>query len=146
MLTTLSSLSLSPQSSKGYDEGPEKKKGRVSVASCLLFVLPGETRNQIYRHVLLLDRPFAIQVQPGSRETALLRVNKQIYAEASSIFYHENTFRFPRLLFVGGPILVQLVGFHNLSLISLEMMRTFVLDIPVKNFPSCSMLKTIGRG
>ena len=64
-------------------------------------------------------------------DTALLRVNKQIFDEASSIFYAENTFRFPEALFVGAPILQQLQTLYRVSRVKLKMMRSVVLDVPV---------------
>ena len=80
-----------------------------------LLDLPAEVRNQIYRDVLVLDQAteldpkstkgkrhdlvvqarhnkrYRYDVQPRLR---VLRVNKQVHREASSIYYGENEFRF----------------------------------------------------
>lgn len=65
---------------------------------------------------------------------ALLQVNKQVYDEASGIFYAENTFRFPEALFVGAPILPQLHTLYRVPIARLSMMRSVVLDVPVSFF------------
>ncbi len=98
--------------------------------------LPGEIRNEIYRYALVVGRrPFAIQ--PPERlhhelgATSLFRVNKQVFWETSTIFYHENTFRITEDLFYGTPILQALEVLHHLSLSRLRSMRCLILDIPV---------------
>lgn len=100
--------------------------------------LAGEIRNRIYRYVLVSSQPFAVQLQFAPLDTALLRVNKQIHAEASSIFYHENAFRFPQALFVGAEILPQLEKLYRISPTRLRTMRNFVLDVPVSTFTKLS--------
>ena len=50
-----------------------------------LLDLPPELRNKTYRERLSLDK-----VRKGNQSTALLRVNKQVYLEASAIMYDEN--------------------------------------------------------
>ena len=100
--------------------------------------LPGEIRNQVYRAVLVLPLPFAVKMQFAPRDTALLRVNKQVFKEASAIFYHENTFRIPEGLFVGAPILQQMENFYHLPRWRLKSMRNLILDVPV-----CSPIKPI---
>ena len=99
----------------------------------LFLALPGEIRNRIYRYALVTSQPFAVQLQFAPLDTALLRVNKEVYAEASSIFYHENAFRFPQALFVGAEILPQLESFYRVSPSRLRTMRNFVLDVPVSS-------------
>lgn len=97
--------------------------------------LPGEIRNRIYRLTVVTARPFAVQLQWNRpRDAALLRVNKQIFDEASGIFYAENTFRFPEALFVGAPILQQLQTLYRVPSARLRMMRSVVLDVPVSFF------------
>lgn len=93
--------------------------------------LPGEIRNLIYRHALVSPKTYTVKLQFFPTDTALLRVNKQIYAEASAIFYHENIFWFPQTLFVGGPILERLERVYHLPPRRLQIMRNFVIDIPV---------------
>ena len=66
-------------------------------------------------------------------DTAILRVNKQIYTEALRIFYSENVFRFPQHLFIGYPIMPQLENAYHVSKSKLEMMRNFIFDIPVRS-------------
>lgn len=132
--TDLRSLSLSRRPSIDCDQLPGSKKPRISTCRCHFLNLPGEIRNQIYRFALLSERPFAVQLQFAPLDTALLRVNKQIYAEASTIFYHESVFRFPQPLFMGPPILEQLDNFYHLSLAKLRMIRNFILEVPVNTF------------
>ena len=102
-----------------------------------LLSLPGELRNQIYRYVLLSDRSFPVQIQFAPLHTAFLRVNKQMYFEASDIFYCENTFRFPAALFAGPPIVWQIMNFYHLPLAKLQTIRSVVLDIPVCFLRGC---------
>lgn len=96
--------------------------------------LPGEIRNLIYRHALVSPKTYTVKLQFFPTDTALLRVNKQIYAEASAIFYHENIFWFPQTLFVGGPILERLERVYHLPPRRLQIMRNFVIDIPIYGF------------
>ena len=93
--------------------------------------LPGEIRNKIYRYALVAPKPYAVKLQFAPLDTALLRVNKQIFSEASTIFYHESTFRIPEALFVGAPILRQLEGFYRVDGARLRALRRLVLDVPV---------------
>lgn len=94
--------------------------------------LPGEIRNKIYFFALANSRPFTIKLQfGGSNTTALLRTNKQIYNEASSIFYRQNTFCLPQSLFVGSPILPQLRDFYHVSEQRLQTMTSFNFHITV---------------
>ena len=101
---------------------------------CPFLALPGEIRNRIYRFVLVAERPFTVQLQWSKPlETALLRVNKQVFEEASSIFYAENAFRFSEALFVGAPILQQLQTLYRISRPRLKMLRNIILDVPVRS-------------
>lgn len=94
--------------------------------------LPGEIRNKIYFLVLTYSRPFTVTLQfGGSNTTALLRTNKQIYNEASLIFYQQNTFCFPQSLFVGSPIFPQLKDFYHLSEQRLQTMTNFIFHVTV---------------
>jgi len=63
------------------------------MSSSPLLALPPGLRNTIYRLVLIEPGKIQIHNQPPP-EPALLRVNKRIRKEASSIYYKENTFRF----------------------------------------------------
>lgn len=111
---------------------PPRSLIRQVPANCPFLALPGEIRNRIYRCALVTARPFAVQLQWGRPlDTALLRVNKQIFDEASSIFYAENTFTFSEALFVGAPILQQLQTLYRVSRPKLKMMRNVVLSVPV---------------
>ena len=96
-----------------------------------LLQLPGEIRNQIYQHVLVKAKPFVVKLQFSPHETALFRVNKQIYAEASTIFYHYNIFSFPQALFDGPPILEKLENFIRLPLWRVATLKNFKIDVPV---------------
>ncbi|KAF1851661.1 uncharacterized protein K460DRAFT_351567 [Cucurbitaria berberidis CBS 394.84] len=64
--------------------------------SPLLDILPPELRLQIYEHLLVactpLKGPTARLDKKYNLHTAILRVNKQIYTEAHSIFLGKNTF------------------------------------------------------
>ena len=99
---------------------------------CPFLALPGEIRNRIYRFVVVAERPFTVKLQwTRTLDTALLRVNKQVFEEASSIFYAENAFRFPEALFVGAPILQQLQTLYRIPRPRLRMLRNIILDVPV---------------
>lgn len=94
--------------------------------------LPGELRNKIYRLVLVKSKAFTVKLQfGGSRTTSLMRTNKQIYQETSSIFYEENTFCFPQSLFVGAPIIAQLGKLYHLSEQRLQMMTSMIFHVTV---------------
>ena len=125
--------SISPGDKHSIGASPRLGERCVSAGVCKFLELPGEIRNQIYRATLLSTRPFAVQLQFWPRDAALLRVNKQIYVEASSIFYHENMFRFPQPLFLGPPILCQLEMFYKLCPTKLQTLRNIMLDIPVSS-------------
>lgn len=63
--------------------------------------LPSELRNNIYEQLLVLQEPIACPTQPWSRQPqlqaltpGLLRTNKTVQLEASSIFYAQNRFDF----------------------------------------------------
>ena len=112
-------------------------KGRSSLT---FLDLPGEIRNQIYHYVLVSDRSYAVQLQFNPLDTAILRLNRQIFAEASGIFYHENCFRFPQALFIGRPILAQLESFYRVSQMKLLLMRNFIFEIPVSKSESVPLI------
>lgn len=96
-----------------------------------LLQLPGEIRNQIYQYALVKPKPFVVKLQFFPQETALFRVNKQIYEEASTIFYHGNIFSFPQALFDGPPILEKLADFIRLPIWRLATLKNFKIDVPV---------------
>ena len=96
-----------------------------------LLQLPGEIRNQIYQCALVKAKPFVVKLQFFPHETALFRVNKQIYEEASTIFYHYNIFSFPQALFDGSPILEKLENFIRLPLWRLATLKNLKIDVPV---------------
>ena len=94
--------------------------------------LPGEIRNAIYGMSLISKTRFTLglfRFQPSM--TSLLRVNKQIYREASSVFYHENTFRFPASLFVDAPIYKTIQDICGVSAPCLQRMKKITLDVPI---------------
>ena len=98
--------------------------------------LPGEIRNEIYHYALVVGRrPFVLQLPENLHhehgDISLFLVNKQVFWETSTIFYHENTFRITADLFYGTPILQALEVLHHLSLSRLRSMRSLILDIPV---------------
>ncbi|KAK5136595.1 hypothetical protein LTR08_002609 [Meristemomyces frigidus] len=62
----------------------------ASRATCLLFKLPPEIRNNIYTLVLVSSREELIIEHTSS--PALLRTCRQIREEASSVYYGRNTF------------------------------------------------------
>lgn len=58
----------------------------------LLDRLPVELRLEIYTHLLAFSAPLKLrQVVPGSRDLAILRVNRQVYEEASEVLFELNT-------------------------------------------------------
>ena len=72
-----------------------------------------------------------VKLQFFPHETALFRVNKQIYEEASEIFYCYNVFLFPQALFDGVPILEKLENFIRLPIWRLATLKNFKIDVPV---------------
>ena len=114
--------------------GPAPQFIREVPPDCPFLALPGEIRNRIYRFALLSQRPFTVQLQwTRPLDTALLWVNKQVFEEASSIFYAENAFKFSEALFVGAPILQQLQTLYRISRPRLRMLRNVILDVPVRS-------------
>ena len=64
----------------------------MSEECLLLNRLPVELRLRIYEHVLSFERPLKLrQVVAGSKNTSILRANKQIYHEALPVLYDTNT-------------------------------------------------------
>ena len=129
-----------------YDDSPSLSSATLTTAAAsetidsshlngiyhsALLALPGEIRNRIYRYVLVKQSPFSIKLQFFPLDAALLRVNKQVYREASGIFYHENVFRFREELFTGAPILRHLESFYRVPEGRLRSMRRVLIDLPV---------------
>lgn len=56
--------------------------------------LPGEVRNNIYRHLLLDDQPIYMPCDPKTTPVHVLRLCRQVFEEATPIFYGENAFHF----------------------------------------------------
>lgn len=53
--------------------------------------LPGELRTVIYEYILRFDRPLKLrQIVAGSKNTSILRTNRQIYHEALPVLYDTN--------------------------------------------------------
>ena len=131
----LLSLSLSdPQDQKPSIPPLSLPKAAPPTRSFL--ALPGELRNEIYRYALVVGRrPLTLRTPENSRrehvDISLFLVNKQVFGEISTIFYHENTFRIPAELFYGTPILQALEVLHHLSSSRLRSMRSLIVDIPV---------------
>lgn len=63
-----------------------------SVAESLLFKLPPELRDMVYRYALVRDRDIIVTKIRGIPEPALLSVNKLVRSETYEIFYRENHF------------------------------------------------------
>ncbi|KAK4498492.1 hypothetical protein PRZ48_011150 [Zasmidium cellare] len=54
--------------------------------------LPQEVRDIIYEHILTFSHPLKLrQVVAGSKNTSILRANRQIHSEALPVFYDTNT-------------------------------------------------------
>ena len=128
----LFSLSLSGSQHRN----PSISLSKASPPTRSFLTLPGEIRNEIYRYALVVGRrPFALQLPEKLHhelgDISLFLVNKQVFWETSTIFYHENTFRIRSDLFYGTPILQTLEILHHLSLSRLRSMRSLILDIPV---------------
>ena len=77
----------------------------------------------------MLQLPEGLRHEQGDK--SLFLVNKQVFREASTIFYHENTFRITQDMFYGTPILQALEVLHHVSLSRMRSMRSLILDIPV---------------
>ena len=77
----------------------------------------------------MLQPPEGLRHEQGDK--SLFLVNKQVFREASTIFYHENTFRITQDLFYGTPILQALEVLHHVSSSRMRSMRSLILDIPV---------------
>ena len=107
-----------------------------------LLQIPGEIRNHIYQYALVKSKPFTVKMQFNPHETALFRVNKQIYEEASTIFYHHNIFEFPQALFDSHPILEKLEDFIRLPTWRLATLKNFKIDVPVSLNENKSLFST----
>lgn len=129
LFTSLGSLSLSDDPTHVPSHTPTMSK--PDPMECPLLALPGEIRNRIYFYVLLRPKPFAVRLQFAPLDTALLRVNRSVFKEASNIFYYENTFRIPESLFLGAPILQQLETLYHVPPWRLKSMKRFIFEIPV---------------
>ncbi|KAK5127474.1 hypothetical protein LTR85_006813 [Meristemomyces frigidus] len=77
-----------PQTSAAATTEPDNRCSNES----LLFKLPGELRNRIYREVLV-ERQRIVIGGTGIAEPLLLLASKEIRNEAITIFYTENAFR-----------------------------------------------------
>ena len=63
----------------------------AETACPFLHALPVELRLQIYTHLLSFDRRLKLrQVIPGSRDLAILRINRQVHAEATGVLFERN--------------------------------------------------------
>lgn len=96
------------------------------------FLPPREVRDMIYGLLLTFEEPIKVSSPGESKDpvhrstripnrSAILRVNKQIYAEASNIFYSENTFIF-------GNFSGRAIGLENL-----HGMAHFFNRVPIKH-------------
>ena len=65
-----------------------------SVTESLLFKLPPELRNEIYRYAIISNRDLPVTKSHGIPDSALLSVSKLVRFEAYEIFYRENVFTY----------------------------------------------------
>ena len=78
----------------------------------ILNKLPRELRDQIYRELLVDDVNgidvfnWGYLIKQKQLSPAILQVSKQVFFEASMIFYEENTFRINNLLYCAYPDLM----------------------------------------
>ncbi|KAK4610170.1 hypothetical protein CLAFUW4_14019 [Fulvia fulva] len=79
------------QEQKQKQDHQHQQQQKDDPPQCFLFKIPGELRNRIYREVLVKDEHIKYDAS-GYQRPALLATNKEIRAEAMSIFYYENTF------------------------------------------------------
>ncbi|KAI9876561.1 MAG: hypothetical protein M1830_006212 [Pleopsidium flavum] len=120
----------SPQSATNSFEDPLPMD--MDITSPFPFLtLPPELRNQIYRCALVSSKSFGVGLRFGSYDTSLFGVNRQIFSEASGIFYYENFFRIPQALFVDAPIIPQLANVYNVSRDRLMKLRRLIVELPV---------------
>ena len=97
--------------------------------------LPGELRNKIYRMCLVGPSQYTVNLRfPPRTASSLLCVNKQVFLEASSIFYAENVFRFPATLFTSSSAPNMIEQVCGIRPETLQMMKRFVLHIPIHGF------------
>lgn len=93
----------------GIDQNvSEQSKSSFAAIPVRFLAIPGELRNSIYRFCLIFDKPFTVEARSGLSDTSLLLVNKQVYYEASTIFYQENSFRLGHAVLDGSPVLERL--------------------------------------
>ena len=97
--------------------------------------LPGELRNKIYRMCLVGPSQYTVNLRfPPRTASSLLCVSKQVFLEASSIFYAENVFRFPATLFTSSSAPNMIEQVCGIRPETLQMMKRFILHIPIHGF------------
>lgn len=89
--------------------------------------LPGEIRNQIYKHLLVHDRNINPWRGDHNLSPSILAANKTILREASSILYGNNCFDFT--LRGRSPYWIQ-VFFGTIGIINMGYVRSICLDFP----------------
>ncbi|KAJ5475274.1 hypothetical protein N7539_008340 [Penicillium diatomitis] len=94
---TLTGYATGPGNSPAHIRARERRRLRDAAAFLpgsrpALLTLPAEIRNKIYEQVLVADGPITPVERNAQVSPQLLRVNKQIYAEARGILYGDNVF------------------------------------------------------
>lgn len=133
----------------------ERKFARKFLATPFrLLDLPAEVRNQIYREILVLED--AIELNPKSTNPEqdertrtrrlnryrydiqprlrLLRTNKQIHHEATSIYYGENEFRFTHVQ--GWYVLAAFL--HTIGPENSKLLRSIAIHVPWFGRATCN--------
>ncbi|PVH69604.1 hypothetical protein DL98DRAFT_168715 [Cadophora sp. DSE1049] len=89
-----------------------------------IFSLPSELRNNIYEQLLVLQKPVACstqqrlkQFQLGALTPGLLRANKAVHLEASSMLYAQNRFDFTMCTSENVTSFLKQIGRNNASYI-----------------------------
>lgn len=77
---------------KHENKDPKSNRDHANQTLALLFDLPAELRNDIYRSCLTDASRFSIKLDDSFKIPDLLQVSRQIRSEASSIFFLENMF------------------------------------------------------
>ena len=93
----------------------------------------------IYRLCLVGQGPSVVHLRYGRQQPSLLVANKQIFLEASSMFYSGKTFHFSSELFEDNSILSWLRNTYGLIAANTGVLSSTILDVPFssKNVAGC---------
>lgn len=114
--STMASKDLKPYRKFAKLVGERKFAQNYPLKPFRLLDLPSEVRNQVYRDILVLDQPIELAPKSTGKHNSrahdvhmkrfkhvimprlhLLSTNRAVHAEATSVFYGENEFRFSNI-------------------------------------------------